>query len=80
MLIGSHIPTRPIEMITLTELISAKFRSWNSANGSRGGRSWRSAWTSTKMTISRTPDTRMSGMLMNDQTVPQWLLCPPTRA
>jgi hypothetical protein len=68
---GKKMPSIPMDSVPDTQFISVKFRLRNSSNGTSGSRSWRIFWTSRNAPSSTTPAAMISGMEMNEVTVPQ---------
>ena len=68
---GRKMPSMPIESVPDTQFISVKFLLRNSANGMSGSRFCRSFWTSRNTASRTTPAPMISGMEMNEVTVPQ---------
>ena len=68
---GRKMPSIPMDSVQDTQFISVKFRLRNRANGMSGSRSWRSFCTRRNTASSTTPAAMISGMEMNEVTVPQ---------
>ena len=60
-----------MEIVAATKFISEKFRSRNSEKGTSGSASCLRAWTHRNRPSSTTPTPRISGMEMNETTLPQ---------